>query len=111
MVGDDGERKRERNIIIKGIKGVKEEKEELERKVEQIWKVLDVEVRIVEIKKLEKGRREWGELLRVKVGSEEERRQVLENKKKLRVAGGNLDREGFNMEGEKNKMEVKTNSG
>lgn len=47
----------------------------------------------------------------MKVGSEEERRQVLENKKKLREAGGNLDREGFNMEGEKNKMEVKTNSG
>lgn len=53
--------KRERNIIIKRIKGVKEEKEELERRVEQIWKVLDVEVRIVEIKSLEKGRREWGE--------------------------------------------------
>lgn len=103
--------KRERNILIKGIKRVKEEKEELDRRVKQILKGLDVEVRIVEIKRLEKGRREWGELLRVKVGSEEEGRKVLENKKRLREAGRNLDREGFNMEGEENKMVVKTNSG
>lgn len=45
----------------------------------------------------------------VKVGSEEEGRKVLANKKKLK--GGDLDREGFNIEGKENKVEVKANSG
>lgn len=49
---------RARNIIIKGIKGVKEGKGELEKRVEQIPKRLEVEVKVVEIRRLKRGRRE-----------------------------------------------------
>lgn len=76
--------KRAKNIIIKGIKGVKEGKGELEKRVKQILKRLKVEVKVVEIKRLERGRREWGEMVMVKVRSEEEERKVIENKKKLK---------------------------
>lgn len=81
-------KKRRRNIIIKGIRGVKKRKEELEgKKSWQILKGLEVEVKIIKIKRLEKGRREWGEMVMVKVGNEEEGRRVLENKK---LRGGEI---------------------
>lgn len=80
--------KRARTIIIKGIKGEKEGKGELEKRVEQILKRLKVEVKVVEIKRLERGRREWGETVMVKVRSAEEERKVIKNKKKLK--GGNF---------------------
>lgn len=82
-----GEReKRGKKIVIKGIKGVKEQRD-LERKVRQVIGVLGVDVKIGEMKRVEAGKRKWGEMVVVEVGSEEERRKVMESKRKLRLSG------------------------
>lgn len=56
----------------------------IKKRVEQILRGMDVEVK--EEKRLESGRREWGEM--VEVGNEKEKCKVLENKKKLNSRRG-----------------------
>jgi len=72
---------RRRNIMIKGLK---EGEGGIEKDVEEIWKKLGVEVKMEGIKRIEAGRTERGCMIRVRVGSEEEKRRIWKNKGKLR---------------------------
>ena len=73
--------KRYRRIIIKGVKGL-EEGQKTEMKVYQIFAELGVEVKVIKIRILEKGRKAGGDMILVEVSSEAERKLILENKKK-----------------------------
>lgn len=76
--------KKRRNLIVNGVKEVNEEEGGLKKRIEQIIKGLGVKVTIGGLKKLDAGRKEWGSMILVEVGSEKERRKVLENKDKLK---------------------------
>lgn len=74
-----GERKR--TILLKGLKkgegGLKEN-------VEEVMKRIGVEVKVEEIRKIEAGKRERGNMVMVKVGSEDEKRRIMQSKWKLK---------------------------
>lgn len=76
--------KRKRNVIVKGVKEAKEEEGGVRKTIEQIIKGLGVEVTVGEVRKLEAGRMEWGDMVLVELGYEKERRRVLENKRNSR---------------------------
>lgn len=71
--------KRKRNVIVKGVKEAKEEEGGVRKTIEQIIKGLGVEVTVGEMRKLEAGRMEWGDMVLVELGCEKERRRVSEN--------------------------------
>lgn len=76
---------RKRNFVLKGLgEGVGD----LKVGVEEVMKRLGVEVKAEEIRKIELGGKKKGNLLIVKVGSEEEKRRVMQNKWKLK--GGDI---------------------
>lgn len=71
---------RKKNILIRGVK-IKEEKRK--EAVEEIMEVIGVRVTIEVVRKLRGGEKE-GELIWVRLGSEEQRKEVLRGRKKLR---------------------------
>lgn len=77
-------KKRKRNLIVKGVKELNEEEEGFRKNIGQIIMEFGVEVTIGEVRKLEAGRKEWGSMVLVEVGSKKERRNVLESKSKLK---------------------------
>jgi len=89
---------RRRNILVKGLKdgegGLKE-------RVEKALKGIGGEIKVEEIRKIEAGKTERGNMVIVKLGSEDMRRRILMNKWKLK-GGGDLDRGRFNVGGKKN---------
>lgn len=91
MVGRmrDMERKlewREREEMKKNIvmRGLKVGEGNIETGIEKVMKDIGVEVRIEEVRRIKTGKGEWGEMVVVKLGSEEEKKKVMEGKKKLR---------------------------
>lgn len=72
-MGIERKGKRRRNLIVKGVKVVGEEEGGLKKRIEQIIRGLGVEVTIEGMRKLDAGREEWGSMVSVEVGSENER--------------------------------------
>lgn len=68
-----------KNIVMRGLK-VGEGNIEIEK----VMKDIGVEVRIGGVRRIKTGKGEWGEMVVVKLGSEEEKKNVMEGKKKLR---------------------------
>lgn len=73
---------RKRNILIRGLREGGEEGRRKE--IKGIMEKIGVEVRLEEIRKVEAGKASKGAMIIVKVGSEGEKRKVMENKWKLR---------------------------
>jgi len=65
------------------VKGLKEE-EENAKGLEKVWKKLGVEVKVEEVKKVRAGGGREGGIVIVKVGSEEEKKGIMQSKRKLR---------------------------
>lgn len=97
--------KKKRNIVMKGLKVGKGR---IEVEIEKVMSNIGVKVRIEEVRRIKTGKEEWGEMVVVKLGSEEKKKKVMEGKKKLR--GGGLDNGGFNLGREENEMENKRDS-
>ena len=76
---------RKRNIVIRGLKI---ERGNARQEIEGIMKEIGVEVKMEKIKQVRTGKEEWGDMVVVKLGGEEEKRKVMEGKKKLR--GGKI---------------------
>lgn len=80
---ENKERKKRKNIIIKGAE-VKEDKRR--ETAEKIIKIIEVKVEIKEIRRIseetEKGK---GEMLLIKLENEEQKREIMRKKKRLRV--------------------------
>ncbi|KAL6265789.1 hypothetical protein P5V15_002602 [Pogonomyrmex californicus] len=92
---------RKRNIIIKRLKeGEKEVREKAEEILEKVGGVVKVE----EIRRIEAGRKEKGEMIIIKLKSEETRRRIMGDKWKLK--GNEVRIEKMTWE-ERNKMEIK----
>lgn len=72
-------------------------------------KDIGVEVRIEGVRRIKMEKEEWGKMMVVKLGNKEEKKRIMEGKKKLR-GGKGLDNEGFNLDREENKMEDKRDS-
>lgn len=73
--------RRRKNLIFKGVKGGKEG---IRESVESICKEIGTGIDIEEIKEIKAGKEEKGKMVIVKLKSEESRRRILENKRKLR---------------------------
>jgi len=71
---------RRNNIIVKGIREGERDMKGLER----VWKKLGVEVRVESIKEIRGGGGSRGGMWLVRVGSEEERRRIIQSKWKLK---------------------------
>lgn len=59
-------------------------KEGSKEEIKNICKEIGVDIEIEEIRKVKMGREEKGDMLIVKVRSEENKRKILENKRKLK---------------------------
>lgn len=73
-------KERKRNVVIKEMKPVKGEI----RDVEQLLREIGAEMKVCELRRIKTGREEWRNMVTVKVGDEEEKKEVLEKKGKLR---------------------------
>lgn len=82
------EREERKNNII--VKGLKERGEGMDREIKELIKEMGLEAKVEEVRRLEVGRKELGGMAVVRLGSNEEKRMVMENKRKLR-GGGHLD--------------------
>jgi len=76
---------RRKNVVIKG---VKEGEASLKEKVEEVIKMLGIEVKIEEIRRIEAGKKERGSMIVVRVENEEAKRNIVRNKWKLK--GGDI---------------------
>jgi len=76
---------RRKNVVIKG---VKEGEASLKEKVEEVIKMLGIEVKIEEIRRIEAGKKEKGSMIVVRVENEEAKRNIVRNKWKLK--GGDI---------------------
>lgn len=72
----EGEERKQEELADEGRDG----REESFKRGGKVMHRLGVEVKIEDIRKIEAGRQDKGEMAVVKVGSEEERRKVLRNK-------------------------------
>lgn len=77
----DGRERRKKNLVFKDVRKVKEGSKE---EIKNICKEIGVDIEIEEIRKVKMGREEKGDMLIVKVRSEENKRKILENKRKLK---------------------------
>lgn len=77
----DGRERRKKNLVFKGVRKVKEGSKE---EIKNICKKIGVDIEIEEIRRVKTGREEKGDMLIVKVRSEENKRKILENKRKLK---------------------------
>ncbi|EZA51537.1 hypothetical protein X777_09784 [Ooceraea biroi] len=73
--------RRKRNLILIGIK---REGGDMRKEIEEIGKEIEVEMEIEDIRKLRGGREEKREMAIIKIRTEENRKKILENKRKLR---------------------------
>jgi len=71
---------RRKNIVVKGLK----EEDENAKGLEKVWKKLGVEVKVEEVKRVRAGGGRGGGIVIVKVGSEEEKKGIMQSKRKLR---------------------------
>lgn len=71
--------RRKKNLVFKGVR-----KEGSKEEIKNICKETGVDIEIEEIRKVKTGREEKGDMLIVKVRSEENKRKILENKRKLK---------------------------
>lgn len=69
--------KRKKSLVFKGIKS---EKGDTEKEVRGICKEMGLEVEIEELRRIKTGKEERGEMIIIRVSSEEMRRRILENK-------------------------------
>lgn len=76
---------RKKNVVVKGLK---EKGEKMINEIEYILKGIEAEVKVEDVRIVEAGRKEWGGMAVVRLGSAEEKRRVMENKKKLK--GGKI---------------------
>jgi len=81
MEGKEREDRRRRNIIIKG---VPREKDDWRWGVEKLLKEIGAEVKIGELRRINTGREDKGEMVWLRLEREEDKRLVWENKKKLK---------------------------
>lgn len=72
---------RRKNLIFKRIRG---EKEKLKENGKDICKGIGAEVMIEKVREIRAGNEERGKMVLVKLESEEERKKILENKRKLK---------------------------
>lgn len=77
----DGRERRKKNLVFKGVRKVKEGSKE---EIKNICKEIGVDIEIEEIRKIKTGREEKGDMLIVKIRLEENKRKILENKRKLK---------------------------
>lgn len=63
---------------------MKGESGDTKRKIIKIGKEIGIEIEIEQLRKVKTGKEERGEMVIVKIITEENRRKILENKKKLR---------------------------
>lgn len=72
---------RKRNVAIKGLK-VEEGK--IREEIEEVMREIGARVNIKEMRKVGAGRGDKGEIVVVKLGNENERKEIMGGKKKLR---------------------------
>lgn len=72
---------RKRNVIIKGVE-IKEGKRR--EAVEKVLEIIRARVEVREVKRIARDRDREGEMILVRLGSEEQRKEVMERKAKLR---------------------------
>lgn len=77
--------RRKKNLVFKGVRKVEGGSME---EIKNICREIGVDIEIEEIRKIKTGREEKGDMLIVKVMSEENKRKILENKRKLK--GGSI---------------------
>lgn len=77
--------RRKKNLVFKGVRKVEEDSKE---EIKNICRKIEVDIEIEEIRKIKTEREEKGDMLIVKVRSEENKRKILENKRKLK--GGSI---------------------
>ncbi|KMQ90533.1 hypothetical protein RF55_9482 [Lasius niger] len=70
-----------KNVVIRGVKTWKGD---LKWGVEQVWKEIGAKVRVQELRKSRTGKEEWGDMVIVKLGSEEQKKEVLRRRKGLK---------------------------
>lgn len=76
----DGRERRKKNLVF----GVRKVTEGSKEEIKNICKKIGIDIEIEEIRKVKTGREEKGDMLIVKVRSEENKRKILENKRKLK---------------------------
>lgn len=91
--------KRTRNIIVREIEAEEGREETV---VKELCKKLEVVVKVEKVRRIRMKGEEKKEMLVVKLGKEEEKRELLRKKRLLK--GSNIWIEGFDMEGEKDEM-------
>ncbi|EFN87353.1 hypothetical protein EAI_02127 [Harpegnathos saltator] len=79
---DKKEREGRRNNVV--VREVEIGEKGVEEGVNKIWRRLELEVEMREVKRIGKGRKEGEGMVLVKLGNWEEKRKVMELKKKLR---------------------------
>lgn len=91
--------KRKRNIIVRGMEAEEGREETV---VKELCKKLEVVVKVEKVRRIRMKGEEKKEILIVKLGKEEEKRDLLRKKRLLK--GSNIWIEGFYMKGEKDEM-------
>lgn len=72
---------RRRRVVIKGVRPLKGD---LKWGVDQLMREIGAQVEINEMRRVRTGKEEWGEMVVVKLGSEGEKKEVMEKKKMLK---------------------------
>lgn len=76
---------RRRNVVVKGLRV---EDGKVKEGIEKVLGEIGGRVRIEEVRQIKTGKEDWGEMVIVRLGSEEEKRRVMKGKKKLK--GGKI---------------------
>lgn len=80
-MGKKEKKDRKRNIVVKGVKIMGGKKKEA---VEKIMKDIETEIKIEEIRRLRGNEEKETKMIWVRLGNKEQRKEVMEKKKRLR---------------------------
>lgn len=81
-IGETKEREgRRKNIVVKGLR---EEGERIEKEIREVLKGIGAEVSVRGMRILEVGKKDWRGMAVAELGSAEERKRMMDNKRKLK---------------------------
>ena len=79
---EEGEKEKRRNSIV--IKRIEEKEKEAKEVVEELWRIMDTEAKIEEIREISKGEGRGGRMISVKLRERADKTQIMRKKKALK---------------------------